>query len=110
MSELKAETSEYEVVEISKLKAEIEQLKMDLATTNSTVAKLLSSLEQKVDKSDVINQINISMESILIDGKKIHITSENMINDKVPAERITSGTINADKVSGITLRDIANTK
>lgn len=79
----KYETPEYETVEVTKLKAEVKKLKKALATTNSTVTKLLSNLEQKVDKNDVINQINISTEEILISGKKIHITSETMINDKL---------------------------
>ncbi|MCP0885911.1 hypothetical protein LB941_01000 [Ligilactobacillus sp. WILCCON 0076] len=74
MSELKVETSEYEVVDIAKLTLEIEQLKLALATTNNTVAQLVSALKLKVDKDDITKQI-------------------------ISHERVISGIINADKIN-----------
>ncbi|KRN34438.1 hypothetical protein [Lactiplantibacillus plantarum] len=79
----KYETPEYEVIDITKLKAEVEKLKKDLVIANGNITQLISALKLKVDKADIISQINISPEGILIDGKKIHITSETMIDDKL---------------------------
>ncbi|TFH58369.1 hypothetical protein [Peribacillus frigoritolerans] len=39
----------------------------------------------RVKENDVVNQINISTEGILIDGKKVHITGQTMIDNAVIA-------------------------
>src|SRR5690606_15168670 len=66
----------------------------------------------RVMKGDVINQINISTESILIDGKRIHITGQTTIDNGViksahiqslDAGKITTGTLDAGKISVINL-------
>ncbi|MED3650602.1 gp58-like family protein [Heyndrickxia sporothermodurans] len=84
-------------------------------TINNTKADLQSQISQldkninlRVQKGDVINQINISTEGILIDGKKVHITGQTSIDnavikdamiDTINATKITTGTLDALKVS-----------
>ncbi|MFT8838340.1 hypothetical protein [Liquorilactobacillus satsumensis] len=100
----------HEYVEYLELKKELNDLRKALTSSQRTISSIISALASKADKTDIISQINISPESILISGKKLHITSETMIDDKVLAEKSSSGTINADKAVGKTLRDIFNTK
>ncbi|WP_146303450.1 tail fiber domain-containing protein, partial [Dellaglioa algida] len=59
-----------------------------------------------------LNQINISTEGILIDGRKVHITGQTSIDNAVikdamiatiKADKITAGTINAANVNLINL-------
>ncbi|MFT9003787.1 MAG: hypothetical protein ABF991_03665 [Liquorilactobacillus hordei] len=109
----KYETSEYEVVDIAKLKAKVEQLKTDLAVANLRISKLINAIELKVDKADIINQINISPEGVLIDGKKIHVTEKTVIDNEaiadsaiksVGANKITSGTIDGTQVNIINVK------
>ncbi|WP_161655446.1 phage tail spike protein [Heyndrickxia coagulans] len=61
-----------------------------------------------VSKNDVINQINVSTEGILIDGKKVHITGQTAIDnavikdamiDSVSANKLTAGTIDANVIN-----------
>ncbi|MEJ1320094.1 gp58-like family protein [Latilactobacillus sakei] len=61
---------------------------------------------------DVVNQINVSSEGILIDGKKVHITGQTSIDNavikdamiaNVTADKITGGTLNAANVNVINL-------
>lgn len=64
------------------------------------------------DTSNVISQINISPESILIAGQKVHITGQTSIDNAVikdamiadvKADKITAGTLNAANVNVINL-------
>ncbi|WHQ77613.1 phage tail spike protein (plasmid) [Latilactobacillus curvatus] len=64
------------------------------------------------DTSNVISQINISPESILIAGQKVHITGQTTIDNAVikdamiadiKADKITAGTLNAANVNVINL-------
>ncbi|MCT3532240.1 hypothetical protein EFR51_03665 [Latilactobacillus curvatus] len=64
------------------------------------------------DTSNVISQINISPESILIAGQKVHITGQTSIDNavikdamiaNVTADKITAGTLNAANVNVINL-------
>ncbi|MGW6383805.1 phage tail spike protein [Peribacillus butanolivorans] len=56
----------------------------DMATT-SQLSQLADNINLRVSKNDVVNQINISTEGILIDGKKVHITGQTMIDNAVIA-------------------------
>lgn len=66
----------------------------------SAIAQLDNDIALRVSKNDVINQINISKESILIDGKKIHITGDTHFDNNVVVRgMIAAGAITADKLS-----------
>ena len=49
----------------------------------SALTQLSDDINLRVKKGDVINQINVSTESILIDGKKIHITGDTVFDNGV---------------------------
>ncbi len=83
----------------------------DLATS-SQFTQLQNDINLRVKAGDVVNQINISPESILIDGKKVHITGQTSIDNAVikdamiadiKADKITAGTLNAANVNVINL-------
>ncbi|XRJ96959.1 phage tail spike protein [Latilactobacillus sakei] len=80
--------------------------------TASEITQLASDINLRVQKGDVINQINISPESILIAGQKVHITGQTSIDNavikdamiaNVKADKITAGTINAANINVINL-------
>ena len=80
--------------------------------TQSQITQLADDINLRVQKGDVVNQINISPEGILIDGKKIHITGQTRIDNAVikdamiadvKADKITAGTLNAANVNVINL-------
>lgn len=54
----------------------------DMATS-SQITQLSDQINFKVSKGDVINQINVSTESILISGNKVHITGQTTIDNGV---------------------------
>jgi predicted nucleic acid-binding Zn-ribbon protein len=49
----------------------------------SSIAQLLDNINLRVQKDDVINQINISTEDIQISGEKIHVTGETLFDNGV---------------------------
>lgn len=88
------------------------QLTANNAVTQSQYTQLADSINLRVQKGDVINQINISPENILIAGQKVHITGQTSIDNavikdamiaNVTADKITAGTLNAANVNMINL-------
>uniref|UniRef100_UPI003F534EFA gp58-like family protein n=1 Tax=Latilactobacillus sakei TaxID=1599 RepID=UPI003F534EFA len=88
------------------------QLTANNAVTQSQYTQLADSINLRVQKGDVVNQINISPEGILIDGQKVHITGQTTIDNAVikdamiadiKADKITAGTLNAANVNVINL-------
>lgn len=82
-------------------------------TVNSSISQLANNINLKVDKNDVVNQINISDEEILIQGNKIHLTGETIIDDAIitsamikdlTADKITAGTINGENINIVNIR------
>ncbi|MBZ1504057.1 phage tail protein [Latilactobacillus curvatus] len=82
------------------------------AVSQSQITQLSNDINLRVQKGDVINQINISPESILIAGQKVHITGQTSIDNavikdamiaNVTADKITAGTLNAANVNVINL-------
>ncbi|WP_241424800.1 phage tail spike protein [Latilactobacillus sakei] len=80
--------------------------------SQSQITQLANDINLRVQKGDVINQINISPESILIAGQKVHITGQTTIDKavikdamiaNVKADKITAGTINGANVNVINL-------
>lgn len=86
--------------------------KVDNDTYQTQIQQLSDNINLRVQKNDVINQINVSSESILIAGNKVHITGTTTIDDAViksamidsiSADKITAGTLNAANVNVINL-------
>ena len=48
-----------------------------------SIAMMSNNINLRVTKGDVINQINISPETILIDGKRVHITGQTIIDNGI---------------------------
>lgn len=70
----------------------------------SAIAQLNDDIALRVAKDDVINQINISKESILIDGKKVHVTGDTKFdNNVIVGGMIAANSITADKLSASTM-------
>lgn len=75
----------------------------------SAIAQLNDDIALRVAKDDVINQINVSKESILIDGNKVHITGDTKIDKNViVGGMIAANSITADKLSASTMELTAN--
>ncbi|MCZ9310601.1 hypothetical protein PAF15_01240 [Weissella koreensis] len=82
------------------------------SATQSQITQLEDNINLRVQKNDVVNQINVSSEGILISGNKIHITGQTSIDSAViksamiadiSADKITAGTINAANVNLINM-------
>ena len=73
----------------------------DKAKNNySAIAQLNDDIALRVAKDDVVNQINISKESILIDGNKVHVTGDTKIDKNViVGGMIAAGSITSEKLS-----------
>lgn len=76
------------------------------------------AINLRVEKDDVINQINVSKEGIIIDGAKVQITGKTYIEDAVitdamindlSATKLTAGVIDASKIN-VTNLDASNLK
>lgn len=76
------------------------------------------AINLRVEKNDVINQINVSTEGIIIDGAKVQITGKTYIEDAVitdamvadlSASKLTAGVIDASKIN-VTNLDASNLK
>lgn len=74
--------------------------KADGAKNYSALVQLQDTINLRVKKGDVINQINVSDESILIDGKKVHITGDTVFDNNIIAKgMIQAGAVTADKLA-----------
>ncbi len=70
----------------------------------SAIAQLNDDIALRVAKDDVINQINISKESIRIDGNKVHVTGATQFDDNVIVNKmLAANSITADKLSASTI-------
>ena len=75
----------------------------------SAIAQLNNDISLKVAKNDVINQINVSNESIRIDGKKVHVTGDTKFdNNVIVGGMIAAHAITADKLSANTMELTSN--
>ncbi|MBU5594921.1 phage tail protein [Amphibacillus sp. MSJ-3] len=81
--------------------------------TQSQITQLSNNINLRVEKSDVINQINISDEDILISGKKLILDGDTTVTGtfrvsnanitSVDAGKMTTGTLDAAQVNIINL-------
>lgn len=80
------------------------------ADNYSAFTQLQDDINLRVKKGDVINQINVSDESILIDGKKVHITGNTVFDNNVIAKgMIQAGAVTADKLAAADITLGSNT-
>ncbi|NCG67149.1 hypothetical protein GWJ21_04105 [Bacillus coagulans] len=95
------------MLEISSKPSSWQPAPEDMAT-QSQISQLSDDINLRVQKGDVINQINVSTEGILIDGKKVHITGQTTIDnavikdamiDSISANKLTAGTIDANVIT-----------
>jgi phage minor structural protein len=95
--------------------------KVDTTTYNSKISQLSSDINLRVSKNDVVNQINVSTESILIAGNKVHITGQTTIDSAVITNamiasidigKATTGTLDANRIGAKSVTvdklDVAN--
>lgn len=85
-------------------------------STQSQITQLTDAINLRVEKGDVINQINVNDQGVLIAGQKVHITGQTTIDSAVIGTAhikdaaITNakiGSLSADKINAGTL-DAAN--
>ena len=76
----------------------------------SAIAQMSSNIELRVRADQVISKINMSPETITIDGKYIHITGNTVFDNNVIAcGMIQAGAVTADKMSVSSLSAICAT-
>lgn len=77
----------------------------DMATS-SQFTQLSDTINFKVSKGDVINQINVSTESILIAGNKVHITGQTTIdNGVIKNAQIADLSVSTAKIANAAITD-----
>ncbi|MDA9469902.1 hypothetical protein C240_32 [Enterococcus sp. 5H] len=98
--------------QVTQLAGQITSVVADVEGNKSQITQLSNDINLKVSTGDVINQINISPESILISGNRIQITGDTFIENGIitnakikdlSADKINAGTINAANVNIINL-------
>ena len=76
----------------------------DVSNIQSQITQLSDSINLRVEKNDVVNQINISTEGILIAGKKIQITGETYIaNAVIKSANIADLAVTGAKIADATI-------
>ena len=79
-----------------------------LAKSNySAIAQMTDAINLRVQKGDVINQINVSPTTTTIDGKYLHIKSTTVIDNNVIVSRMLAAkAVTADKLAVTSLSAI----
>ncbi|GGH83516.1 phage minor structural protein [Pullulanibacillus pueri] len=71
----------------------------------SQISQLADDINLRVQKGDVINQINVSDESILIAGNRVHITGQTTIDNAVikdaMIQSVSASKLNVNQLSAI---------
>lgn len=74
--------------------------------TSAQFTQLSDTINFKVSKGDVINQINVSTESILIAGNKVHITGQTTIdNGVIKTAQIADLSVSTAKIANAAITD-----
>lgn len=78
------------------------QLTVENKAEKSQITQLSDQINLRVSKNDVVNQINVSNESILIAGNKIQITGQTYIeNGVIKTAMIANATITDAKIGSV---------
>lgn len=84
----------------------------DTIDGGSRITQLATDINLRVEKGDIVSQINLSPELIRIESRRIHLAGESLIDNAVirdahihslNATKITAGTLNAASVNVINL-------
>lgn len=75
-------------------------LSPDDMATQSQISQLSDNINLRVQKNDIINQINISTEDILISGKKLILDGDTTVNGSFRVENANITSLNAGKITG----------
>lgn len=76
----------------------------------TALSQLGDAINLRVEKNDVINQINLTRETTTIDGKHLHVTGDTVFDKNVIVSgMIQSGAVTADKLSVDSLSAITAT-
>ena len=76
----------------------------------TALSQLGDAINLRVEKDDVINQINLTSETTTIDGKHLHVTGDTFFDKNVVASgMIQAGAVTADKLSVDSLSAITAT-
>lgn len=76
----------------------------------SAIAQMSNNIELRVKSNEIVSKINMSPETIKIDGKYIHITGNTVIdNNLITRGMIQAGAVTADKMSVTSLSAICAT-
>nr|DAN13787.1 MAG TPA: minor structural protein [Caudoviricetes sp.] len=106
---------------LEKANQAVEDAENAVVIGEGNTAKIITmeeAINLRVEKDDVINQINVSKEGIIIDGAKVQITGKTYIEDAVitdamvsdlSASKLTAGVIDASKIN-VTNLDASNLK
>ena len=83
---------------------------LDDGTHYTALAQLVDALELRVRSGELISKINMSPETITIDGKYIHLTGNTVIdNNLITKGMIQSNAVTADKIDVSSLSAICAT-
>ena len=79
-----------------------------LAKSNySAIAQMTDAINLRVQKGDVINQINVSPTTTTIDGKYLHVTGQTVFDNNVIVSRMLAAkAVTADKLAVTSLSAI----
>ena len=76
----------------------------------SAIAQMSSNIELRVKSNEIVSKINMSPETITIDGKYIHLTGNTVIdNNLITRGMIQAGAVTADKMNVSSLSSICAT-
>ena len=98
--------------DVKQLSGQIESVVKKADDNFTAIQQTASDINLRVEKKGVINAVNVSSEGIQIYGNKLHITATTYIDDAIiksamieslQADKIRTGTLDADKVDVIHL-------
>lgn len=100
-----------EIAEIKQTASSISSTVSSLSSnTQSQINQLSDSINFKVSKGDVVNQINMTADGTKINGKHLHITGETVFDDDVTVKgTIAAGAIKKINLDGTVVDALQNT-
>lgn len=96
-------TTQAGLIQSKASQSSVDTLTGRVTSAESKITQNATNINLRVSKNDVVNQINISNESILISGSKIHITGTTTIDSGI----ITSAMIANAAITNAKIADLA---
>ena len=98
--------SKEQIVQLVAAMAEMD----DTSQAYSSIVQLVDALELRVRNREIISKINLSPETITIDGKFIHVTGQTVFDNNVIVNRmLQAASVSADKMDVSSLSSICAT-